>query len=140
MGMFDFDPSGFRPYTTEPYSRSRPRRKQFSKKVRESLYCYQKKKCEHCKTSLRLGDLQVDHIKAWVKTNDDNYDNLQLLCAQCNKNKSSKPNSRAIKEGIAEGRIKGAAKKAAEAKFAKKPVKRKPRKQQGPSNDGRWPI
>ncbi len=61
------------------------------KNIKERLYADQKKKCNGCKDNLDIRHFEIDHIIPRNKNGGDYYENLQLLCANCNRIKGNRP-------------------------------------------------
>jgi 5-methylcytosine-specific restriction enzyme A len=60
-------------------------------KYRKRRICaLQKNKCNLCKNSLVENSFCLDHIKPLALNGSNNDSNLQVLCINCNSNKTSK--------------------------------------------------
>ena len=66
------------------------------KKHKSDLYLNQGGKCVICNGRFGYDDMEVDHIIPRARAGSDIFENLQLLCRQCNRRKGSKPQSEAI--------------------------------------------
>jgi hypothetical protein len=64
----------------------------FSKEDKENKLKEQDNKCSICKNALERYD--ADHIKEWKEGGTTTYDNLQLLCIPCHKEKTRKYNNK----------------------------------------------
>ncbi|MXX59827.1 MAG: hypothetical protein F4Z37_12630 [Rhodothermaceae bacterium] len=60
------------------------------KENRVWLYGSQEGNCAHCNTHFEMRHLEVDHIIARSKGGTDHIDNLQMLCASCNRIKGNR--------------------------------------------------
>ena len=72
-----------------------PSRSLDPKKHKSALYRNQKGMCILCRGTFDYEQMEVDHIKPRVTGGTDDFDNLQLLCRQCNRRKGGKPQSEA---------------------------------------------
>ena len=82
-------PSGIYPYILtreEKYLNIRA----FSDGVKQRVYERQSGKCKICGENFTLREMEADHIKPWVEGGKTSEDNCQMLCKQCNREKSSK--------------------------------------------------
>ncbi len=61
------------------------------KDVKEKLYSDQKGKCNGCIDELDIRHFEIDHIIPREKNGGDYYENLQLLCGNCNRVKGNRP-------------------------------------------------
>jgi hypothetical protein len=75
-------------------------RRRFNDDEREKKYVEQKGICNHCKKHFERDEMEADHIIAHSKGGRTNYDNLQMLCKQCNLDKSSGRNMGWLTEPI----------------------------------------
>lgn len=80
-------PKGFYPYvitgnTNELFQR------QFKKTMKEKKYREQKGICPVCGGHFALNELEADHIIPWKDGGKTTYENLQMLCQDCNRRKS----------------------------------------------------
>ena len=57
---------------------------------RRHLYGQQEGRCNWCRTHFEIGNLEVDHVIARAAGGTDHLDNLQLLCARCNRVKGAR--------------------------------------------------
>lgn len=57
---------------------------------RRRLYGEQEGRCNWCREHFVIGNLEVDHIIARASGGTDHLDNLQLLCARCNRIKGDR--------------------------------------------------
>ena len=57
---------------------------------RRHLYGQQEGRCNWCRTHFEIGNLEVDHIIARAQGGTDHLENLQLLCARCNRVKGDR--------------------------------------------------
>ena len=55
-----------------------------------ALYGQQAGNCNWCRTHFEIGNLEVDHVIARAAGGTDHLDNLQLLCARCNRVKGAR--------------------------------------------------
>jgi 5-methylcytosine-specific restriction endonuclease McrA len=62
----------------------------FDDKDKQRKYYEQGKKCPICGKTFEYSEMRGDHIKPWSKGGRTEYDNLQMLCADCNGKKSDK--------------------------------------------------
>lgn len=62
----------------------RPRKRKSLKRFKRPLFAKQNGKCAGCKRSYELKDFTIDHIKSLKKKGGDEFENLQLLCSNCN--------------------------------------------------------
>lgn len=62
----------------------------FSDKIKRKVYQKQKGKCKICKKEFSLQDMEGDHIIPWCEGGHTTEDNCQMLCKNCNRQKSSK--------------------------------------------------
>ena len=62
----------------------------FSDGVKQRVYERQSGKCKICGEKFTLREMEADHIKPWVEGGKTSEDNCQMLCKQCNREKSSK--------------------------------------------------
>lgn len=81
-------PKGFYPYIISGDVRCLFQR-QFSKAMREKKYREQEGVCPMCGEHFAIKDMEADHIKPWKDKGTTTYDNLQMLCKECNNRKSS---------------------------------------------------
>lgn len=49
-----------------------------------------KRVCPNCKKEFTFDELEIDHIKPWIKGGATTLSNAQLLCKSCNVKKSNK--------------------------------------------------
>lgn len=68
----------------------RVERGKVSNRMRFAIYKRDGYRCQHCGTSGRFADLEIDHIKPIAKGGKSTYDNLQTLCKRCNQEKGDK--------------------------------------------------
>ena len=59
--------------------------------VKERLYNEQKGLCNACGVEFLIRNLEIDHIIPKAKGGGDYYENYQLLCGQCNREKGDRP-------------------------------------------------
>jgi 5-methylcytosine-specific restriction endonuclease McrA len=102
--------------------RARPK---FTQKEKELHYKFQNGKCDGCGKKFEIGNLTVDHIKAFSTGGSERGHNLQLLCRDCNSSKGAGTQAQLKKKLMQRGVIKGQAKPASKAKLAKKPTVKK---------------
>jgi hypothetical protein len=62
----------------------------FSDKEKRETYERQSGVCVHCKESLKLDEMEADHITPWSKGGKTTPENCQMLCLKCNRTKSAK--------------------------------------------------
>lgn len=81
-------PKGFYPYiiTKNPNNLFQ---RQFSKAMKEKAYREQGGICKTCGKHFAMSGMECDHIIPWKDGGKTTYDNLQLLCQDCNRRKSS---------------------------------------------------
>jgi hypothetical protein len=61
----------------------------FSASQKRSAYEQQAGICRKCNTHFEFDEMDADHIKPWIEGGKTAEDNLQLLCKDCNRRKSS---------------------------------------------------
>jgi site-specific DNA-methyltransferase (adenine-specific) len=61
------------------------------KEIRERLYKEQNGLCNGCGVAFELRNLDTDHIIPLDKGGGSYYENYQLLCANCNRVKGTRP-------------------------------------------------
>ncbi|MCD7856835.1 MAG: DUF262 domain-containing protein [Clostridiales bacterium] len=61
----------------------------FTPKMARAAYERQKGICPNCGKHFELNEMQADHITPWSKGGKTTADNCQMLCADCNRRKSS---------------------------------------------------
>lgn len=75
-----------------PYIFSRNERllnlRSFTKQQRRQAYEIQKGICKACQGHYKITEMEADHITPWSKGGKTQVDNLQMLCADCNRRKS----------------------------------------------------
>jgi hypothetical protein len=81
-------PNGFYPYIISGNTQCLFQR-QFSKAMKEKKYIEQNGICPVCGKHYSLAAMEGDHIKAWRDGGKTTYDNLQMLCKECNRRKAS---------------------------------------------------
>lgn len=81
-------PNGFYPYIISGNTQCLFQR-QFSKAMKEKKYIEQNGICPVCGKHYSLTAMEGDHIKAWRDGGKTTYDNLQMLCKECNRRKAS---------------------------------------------------
>jgi len=59
--------------------------------VKRRLYKEQKGTCKACGEDFKIYNLEIDHIIPKSKSGGDYYENYQLLCGNCNRNKGTRP-------------------------------------------------
>ena len=64
--------------------------RKFSDNMKRKIYEKQKGKCKICKKHFEIEEMEADHIKPWVEGGKTIIENCQMLCKQCNREKSSK--------------------------------------------------
>jgi hypothetical protein len=81
-------PKGFIPYiiTGNPNELFQ---RQFSTAMKKKAYILQKGICKHCGGYFELNQMEADHIIPWADGGKTTEDNLQMLCTDCNRRKSS---------------------------------------------------
>lgn len=62
----------------------------FTDSQKRAVYEKQKGICPNCNKQFEIKDMQGDHITPWSKGGHTVIDNLQMLCAECNRRKSGK--------------------------------------------------
>ena len=62
----------------------------FSVGAKQRVYEKQSRRCKVCNEEFTLSQMEADHIKPWVEGGKTSEDNCQILCRQCNREKSSK--------------------------------------------------
>lgn len=62
----------------------------FTDSQKRAVYEKQKGICPNCNKHYEIKDMQGDHITPWSKGGHTVIDNLQMLCAECNRRKSGK--------------------------------------------------
>lgn len=81
-------PKGFYPFIISNDIRNLFQR-QFSKAMREKKYREQGGVCPMCGKHFTIKGMEADHIKPWRDGGKTVYENLQMLCQECNNRKSS---------------------------------------------------
>ena len=66
------------------------------RKLKSLLYRNQDDKCVLCNGQFDYEPMEIDHITPRSKDGSDAVENLQLLCRQCNRRKSARPQSEAV--------------------------------------------
>lgn len=81
-------PKGFIPYiiTGNPNELFQ---RQFRTEMKKKQYIIQKGICAHCGGHFELSQMEADHIIPWADGGKTSEDNLQMLCTDCNRRKSS---------------------------------------------------
>lgn len=74
------------------YLRKKDIRKRYNEDDKSRLLIKQNYKCDICHCKINLKDSHVDHIIPFKMVGDELNDNYQLLCEQCNFNKSASLN------------------------------------------------
>lgn len=64
--------------------------RQFSAKIKRSVYERQQGICTHCQKHFELHEMEADHITPWHLGGKTVTENCQLLCLDCNRRKSGK--------------------------------------------------
>jgi site-specific DNA-methyltransferase (adenine-specific) len=62
-----------------------------SKSVKERLYREQNGLCNGCMNAFDIRNMEIDHIVPKSKGGGDYYENYQLLCGACNRQKGDRP-------------------------------------------------
>lgn len=62
----------------------------FDEKIKLSIYEQQDRKCKHCNKEIELGEARGDHIIPWSEGGQTTEENCQILCVECNNQKSNK--------------------------------------------------
>lgn len=62
----------------------------FTEKMKRETYERQKGKCKKCKKHFEIEEMEADHIKPWHEGGKTISKNCQMLCKQCNREKSGK--------------------------------------------------
>lgn len=61
----------------------------FTDSQKRQAFEKQKGVCPICSETFGLNEMHGEHITPWVKGGKTSADNLQMLCAECNRRKSS---------------------------------------------------
>lgn len=61
----------------------------FSDSMKQKVYEFQNGICLTCKVHFEIPEMEGDHITPWVEGGKTNEENLQMLCRNCNRRKSS---------------------------------------------------
>lgn len=61
----------------------------FSDSMKQKVYESQNGICLTCKVHFEISEMEGDHITPWVEGGKTNEENLQMLCKNCNRRKSS---------------------------------------------------
>ncbi len=80
--------SGIYPYVLTRDARHLNLR-QFDDRMKRRVYRKQAGKCAICKKTFDISGMEADHIRPWSEGGRTNEDNCQMLCRQCNREKSS---------------------------------------------------
>lgn len=64
--------------------------RQFSDPMKRKVFEKQGGKCAACGTASMIGGMEGDHIKPWSEGGKTEESNCQMLCKQCNREKSNK--------------------------------------------------
>lgn len=64
--------------------------RQFTDAMKQKKYAEQGGYCPICGKHYEYSEMEGDHIKPWCEGGHTTYDNLQMLCKDCNRHKSSK--------------------------------------------------
>lgn len=62
----------------------------FTDKMKRETYERQKGKCKKCRKYFEIEEMEADHIKPWHEGGKTISKNCQMLCKQCNREKSGK--------------------------------------------------
>lgn len=62
----------------------------FDANTRRSVYEKQNGLCPACGKHYELEEMDADHITPWSKGGQTTQDNCQMLCKECNRQKSNK--------------------------------------------------
>ena len=62
----------------------------FSESMKQAVYEKQKGVCKRCKEYFDISEMEADHIRPWSQGGKTSEKNCQMLCRQCNREKSSK--------------------------------------------------
>ena len=62
----------------------------FSERDKARKYEEQKHICPYCNKEFKIEEMEGDHVIPWHKGGKTAYDNLQMLCMKCNREKSGK--------------------------------------------------
>lgn len=81
-------PKGFYPYVITKDIKELFQR-QFNKTMKEKKYREQNGICPVCGGHFTLNQMQADHVKPWSDGGKTTYENLQMLCQDCNGRKSN---------------------------------------------------
>lgn len=81
-------PNGFYPYIISGNPHCLFQR-QYSKAMKEKKYIEQQGICPVCGKHYALSAMEGDHVIAWRDGGKTTYDNLQMLCKDCNRRKAS---------------------------------------------------
>ncbi|SQC06499.1 HNH endonuclease [Clostridium perfringens] len=74
------------------YLRKKEKRQKYDKEEKKRLLFEQENKCNICKREINNKNSHVDHIIPFKMVGDELDENLQLLCEECNLNKSGSIN------------------------------------------------
>lgn len=75
---------------SDPYAGKLLNLRTFDEKDKRRKYHEQDGVCPICGKGFEYDDMRGDHIKPWSKGGRTEYDNLQMLCADCNGSKAAK--------------------------------------------------
>lgn len=62
----------------------------FSRETKEMVWVHQKEKCAICDTPVDLNESEADHILEFVNMGNDSYENCQVVCKDCHKEKTKR--------------------------------------------------
>ena len=63
--------------------------RQFPDNIKHKVYETQKGKCQICKNSFELAEMEADHKKAWFDNGETITENCQMLCRECHYSKTA---------------------------------------------------
>lgn len=81
-------PKGFYPFIVSGNVNELFQR-QFKKSMKEKKYREQQGICPHCGEHYALTNMEADHVIPWKDGGKTTYDNLQMLCKDCNRRKAA---------------------------------------------------
>lgn len=63
--------------------------RKFPDNIKHKVYENQKGKCQICKKSFEISEMEADHIKAWFDSGETIAENCQMLCRECHYSKTA---------------------------------------------------